>query len=230
MKRILNFEKNNGIYQIIDNGEVLFEINSTDLKFDSAKFYQGIYAKSIPSTNIELNNNISHGEKGTDAYVYKWVSAVISSITEAFHKSSFEKDILEKSTHIEIEYKSIFLFDFAVCAGIGDYVGEEYLEGEKIQTTNLDADYAVRISGHSMEPTYPDKCIVLVQKTENLSDNDVCIVNLEGKSMCKRIRKLGPNIRLVPDNKSGEFPEENLTSETTYTFQGKVLGKKEDFE
>ena len=82
-----------------------------------------------------------------------------------------------------------------VTSRIGDYVGEEYQDGEQIQTTNLDADYAVKISGHSMEPTYPDGCIVL-----------------------------------VPDNKSGEFPDEIITEEMSCNFQGKVLGQKKDFD
>lgn len=225
MKRILSFEKTNGVYQIIDNGEVLFDINSADLKFDSFKFYEGLYAKEFSSTNIELINNIPNGEKGGDAYVYKWVSKVISAITEAFPENNAEDEPSQ-----QIEYKTLFLFDLAVCAGIGDYVGEEYQDGEQIQTTNLDADYAVKISGHSMEPTYPDGCIVLVQNTVDLNHDDVCIVNIDGKSMCKRIKKSGKKIKLVPDNKSGEFPDEIITEEMSCNFQGKVLGQKKDFD
>lgn len=225
MKRILSFEKTNGVYQIIDNGEVLFDINSADLKFDSFKFYEGLYAKEFSSTNIELINNIPNGEKGGDAYVYKWVSKVISAITEAFPENNAEDEPSQ-----QIEYKTLFLFDLAVCAGIGDYVGEEYQDGEQIQTTNLDADYAVKISGHSMEPTYPDGCIVLVQSTEDLVDKDVCIINIDGKAMCKRIDRSVSPPRLVPDNKSGEFCDEVLTDKIFYKIQGKVLGKKEDFE
>ena len=81
-----------------------------------------------------------------------------------------------------------------------------------------------------MEPTYPDGCIVLVQNTVDLNHDDVCIVNIDGKSMCKRIKKSGKKIKLVPDNKSGEFPDEIITEEMSCNFQGKVLGQKKDFD
>ena len=49
-----------------------------------------------------------------------------------------------------------------------------------------DADYAVRIQGHSMEPYLPDGSTAFVKKTNSLSTGDVGIFAVDGAMYCKQ--------------------------------------------
>lgn len=49
------------------------------------------------------------------------------------------------------------------------------------------ADFTVKLSGHSMEPDYPDGCTVFVRRSADIEDGDVVIAWLDGEgSVCKR--------------------------------------------
>lgn len=55
----------------------------------------------------------------------------------------------------------------------------------KVQTEYLDADYAVRISCKSMEPTITDGSIVFVKHVNELNEGDVGIFLVDENVMCK---------------------------------------------
>lgn len=90
------------------------------------------------------------------------------------------------------------------------------------QKYNMEWD-AVKISGHSMEPKIPDGCIALVKQAQELNNNDVGIFNVDGQSMCKRYKKVGRGIVLVPDNNSGEYKSIKVSEVSSCVIQGKVV-------
>ena len=72
-----------------------------------------------------------------------------------------------------------------VSAGTGEYVDDDSYE--IINTINPEADYALRISGDSMENEYCDGDIVLVRKTDCLENGDIGIFYVNGEQYCKKL-------------------------------------------
>ena len=100
---------------------------------------------------------------------------------------------------------------------------DERVQHSDYWVINQEADYAVKISGHSMEPKIPDGCIALVKQAQELNNNDVGIFNVDGQSMCKRYKKVGRGIVLVPDNNSGEYKSIKVSEVSSCVIQGKVV-------
>lgn len=80
---------------------------------------------------------------------------------------------------------TIKLFDSSVSAGTGIYV--DYTEYENIETQEdtEGADYAVKVSGNSMEPRFYDGDIVLVEIAQTVEVGEIGIFNLNGQAFIK---------------------------------------------
>lgn len=217
MRRSLIFEYQDGSYFIEEQGKRVFSINEQDLKFDALCFYEGIYAGEGKSTSIELVDSIAEANK-TGKYIFSWISEIVTAIHSAFSNEVDEDDTENK----QVPHQIIPLFDFTACAGDGFYIDENILH-EDYSTEMMEADYAVKISGHSMEPTIPDGAIVLVKRVEKLNHNDIGIFNVNGSVMCKRYIRKGRGVILAPDNENGEFNQVKISSLSTYAIQGKVI-------
>lgn len=127
------------------------------------------------------------------------------------------------ATSVEMDtniIRVIPLYDLAVCAGDGDFV-DETIGHEDFRTENEEADYALTISGESMEPTIPNGSIVLVKSVAELSNNDIAIVSTGSEAMCKRYIKRGRGEYLKPDNP--KFKEFSKRDYKTFLIRGKVI-------
>ena len=119
--------------------------------------------------------------------------------------------------------KFVPLFELSTCAGDGFYTdGPSDIE-DKVESPYEYADFAVNISGRSMEPTIRDGSMVFVQDIKDLLDRDIGIFVVDGQVMCKRYRENGTGKWLEPDNKSDEFKVIHIKDETNCIIQGKVL-------
>ena len=213
MKRLVEFKFLEDAYVLIESEKTMFSINSKDLKFDSKKFYENLYKDK--STNIELSNAASGDTKGN--YIFQWMEKIVSAI-----KLEFPDDVDDNEDEDFSISKIIPLFDMAACAGDGLFT-EGTIPSTDYPTDNLEADYAVKISGRSMEPTISDGQIVLVKQVQQLENNDIGIFNVDGNTMCKRYLVQGNVEKLVPDNQSGEFEEIKKDENVNCIIQGKVL-------
>ena len=213
MKRLVEFKFLEDAYVLIESEKTMFSINSKDLKFDSKKFYENLYKDK--STNIELSNAASGDTKGN--YIFQWMEEIVSAI-----KLEFPDDVDDNEDEDFSISKIISLFDMAACAGDGLFT-EGTIPSTDYPTDNLEADYAVKISGRSMEPTISDGQIVLVKQVQQLENNDIGIFIVDGSTMCKRYFLHGNEEKLVPDNQSGEFEEIKKNEDVNCIVQGKVL-------
>ena len=80
------------------------------------------------------------------------------------------------------EKRKLSLFDLPVSAGVGVYLDEDSAETINVPITEktADADYALRISGNSMEPKYHDGDILLVQACDSVEEGELGIFLLDG--------------------------------------------------
>ena len=133
-------------------------------------------------------------------------------------EESFSRSILKEG----VEPKWIIkLFDFAVCAGDGFNPSDDQFAYEDFETDNSDADYALRISGHSMEEKIPDGSIVLVKIVEELSNKDTGVFIWEGECMCKKYIVNNSKILLVPNNR--KYERIAVDHPENLVIQGKVI-------
>lgn len=103
----------------------------------------------------------------------------------------------------------------AVSAGTGEYIddaGYEYVE-----ITDPRADYALRISGDSMEPLYYDKDIVFIHSSNTMEIGDIGIFYIDGNQY---VKKLGNNQLISLNPKYDPIPLDNVT---TFRILGEVI-------
>ena len=216
MKRQLKFRFENGNYVIKEGDSIVFSIDAKTLKFISLDFYNGIYKDK--SAAIELVKDIDSSDSKMGNYIFNWINEIIISIQSELKEPELE-DI-----EIVVCRKNVPLFELSACAGDGFYSeGPSKADGE-VESPFAYADYAVKISGKSMQPTIMDKSTVFVEATEVLSDGDIGIFVVDGEVMCKRYREDGEKVWLQPDN-SSEFDSIELNDHIDCRTQGKVLLK-----
>ena len=139
---------------------------------------------------------------------------IILETAETFselHKTALK----EPKNTIFIEYYSL-----PVSAGTGVYLDDcdrDMLEVEETPLTTQ-ANFALRVSGDSMEPVYHDGDMVLIesQPSVNVGDIGIFILNNEGY-----IKKFGGD-RLISLNP--EYDDITLCEDDSFYCRGKVIG------
>lgn len=71
---------------------------------------------------------------------------------------------------------------------------EIYLDGP------LNAEYALRLHGHSMEPTYMDGDVIYIHQTPNVNDGEIAVVLLDDSATLKRVYHMKNGLQLLSDN------------------------------
>ena len=126
-----------------------------------------------------------------------------------------------KSTVSDFARKDVLLYDLPVSAGPGVYLDESLAEKISIPDNEKTAftDFALRISGNSMEPKYHDGDILLVQDAESVEIGELGIFILDGNGYFK---KYGGD-RLVSLN--SEYGDILLRDYAEAVCCGRVVGK-----
>ena len=215
MKRQLILDLEDDQYVVKENGETVFSINAKSLRFVSLDFYNGVYKGR--SAAIELTNVISSDKYKKGTYIFNMLSDLFISIQDELNDPEPE-DI----TTTKPDPKRVWLYELAACAGDGFFNNESIRTDYELDSPFRDADYAVRISGNSMEPTIQDQSIVFVKATTELKDGDIGIFVVNNDVMCKRYRENGQEKWLEPENQS-EYSDIHFNEDTSCITQGIVL-------
>ena len=92
--------------------------------------------------------------------------------------------------------------------------------------------FALKISGHSMEPKISDGDVVIVRSQDTAESGDIVIATVNGNdATCKRLRRYKDGIELVPLNPSYEpmfFSNEDIRTKPV-TIIGKVVELRAKF-
>ena len=83
--------------------------------------------------------------------------------------------------------RTVMLYELPVSAGVGVYLDDNRAERVSIPNNEktAEADYALRISGNSMEPKYHNGDILLVQNAESVEVGEAGIFLLDGNGFFK---------------------------------------------
>lgn len=119
----------------------------------------------------------------------------VKAILEIEHRRTLEQPREEKRV------VDMMVFNNPSAAGIPMYADSDYerlsFPEEEVQEG---ADFGVRISGDSMEPTIADGSIVWVRAVPEIEDGHIGIFMIDDRSVCKRMRHDGKRIYLDSDN------------------------------
>jgi repressor LexA len=100
--------------------------------------------------------------------------------------------------------RKIFIYDVPVSAGLGSFLDSSHSSSINLVINDVTdrADYAVRVSGDSMEPRYFDGDIVIVESCGQIPEGKVGIFLYNGESYIKkfggdRLRSVNPKYKDV---------------------------------
>lgn len=101
----------------------------------------------------------------------------------------------ERQRPVEVEYIEVRLYGIGVSAGTGAFLDSEDYELLRVprDTVPTGTDYALRVSGRSMEPVYQDGQIVWVRETETIHPGEVGIFIHDGDSFIKLYQEQRPD-------------------------------------
>lgn len=108
---------------------------------------------------------------------------------------------------IELSEQSNVVYVYgAVSAGTGEYVPDELGEPEAVEVSGKipKYDYAVRVNGDSMEPTFDNGQILFVKKVadqNNVRNNQFVIADFNGELFVKKLSIKDKEIKLISLNK-----------------------------
>lgn len=117
------------------------------------------------------------------------------------------------------DFRLIPLSLLPTSAGTGEWLDDESMDEIEIPDTREteDADFAVKVSGDSMEPAYYDGDIVLIHKQDAVNIGDIGLFYLDGDGY---IKEMGMGV-LISRNKEYN----NIRIDESFRCFGKVIGK-----
>ncbi len=170
----------------------------------------------------------AHGKELTALVVDKELQRVIGSeykdnksakvFTEAELRARLE-GITTENAHLG--KRPVLLYDLAISAGVGEFLdastAKEIYIPESPRTA--EADFALKISGNSMEPKYRDGDILLVSECDSVEVGELAVFVLDGSGYFK----IYGGDRLISLNKN--YGDIMLKDFNTVWCGGRVIGK-----
>ncbi len=155
-------------------------------------------------------------------YAYlKDISGAMDTI-KLWSKQIPENETFEKLIPITTrKLRTIKLFDLPLSAGLGNNIMEGDIPFEPYDTENQVCDFALKISGNSMEPDIPDDSIVLIKICDTLTDGEIGAFYYNGDVYCKKCVYKDKKTFLVSLN--SDFKDIPISDEDTLYVYGKVI-------
>jgi phage repressor protein C with HTH and peptisase S24 domain len=91
--------------------------------------------------------------------------------------------------YVERQLRLVRLYDLPASAGTGSYADSDAYEEVELPEDDVPAgtDYAVRVTGDSMEPSFSNGQVVFVRSQKTLADGEIGIMSLNGDMYIKQL-------------------------------------------
>lgn len=246
MRRVLeafsSFVYNKGIEDLTNNSEIINAMGDKSTYFSNFMYRLILHGESHYETQISSMHNdldfldyISETEKQRTArdllcMLYKLNPIHIENYIEENKKINKIKQWLKaikNDTEFKLDSKErcpkkiIKLYDYALSAGKGNDLMDVHVPYEDIKVENLAADFAIKVSGDSMEPKIANGSIVLVKQTEVLQDGDIGAFFYDGEVYCKILRKKETGVVLESIN--AKYKPINIDEKAVWKIYGKII-------
>ena len=183
------------IYNTI--GEIPFHIKNG---LNSAVCDSVMIAFSNNLDNIPKNIKAKYKELCQNEEFYRYCSKNQADAESVKNRIQMANDFLFEKVS-DIDLKLIKLYELPVSAGSGNFLLDGNIPYKEINTYNRKADFALKISGDSMEPDIPNGSIVLIRKQKTLNSGQIGIFNYDDEIRCKKFLKRNKRISLISINK-----------------------------
>jgi len=192
-----------GIAKTTLNGYLNGHKNPSDHVLGKIANYFNVHKSSIDTTYQD-------GETNEISKIYKQLESERKELVYNFAKDQLNQQInsetsVKPSNLVSVDFSSEIATELTelreapmrkvkytenkVCAGNGLYLEEaDFNEVELPQwEVSEEADFGVRVSGNSMEPTYPDGSIVWVEQAPYVNPGQVGIFLVDGEAVLKEL-------------------------------------------
>ncbi|WP_024347369.1 GmrSD restriction endonuclease domain-containing protein [Lacrimispora indolis] len=116
------------------------------------------------------------------------ISQSANDVKSVKRRIELAEEILFKSS-ADVDLKIIKLYEVPASAGLGNWLDDDNLQYDEIETSNRRADFALRISGDSMSPQIMDGDIVLIQRQSTIRSGKIGIFTYKNNIYCKKFVK-----------------------------------------
>jgi repressor LexA len=142
-------------------------------------------------------------------------------LNKEYHRVTREKNITINDHKNISRIVKLKLYDIGVSAGTGSYLFDCDYKTISINSNRIseNADFAVRVSGNSMNPKYENGDILLVAEKQPVSEGELGIFSVNGESYFK----VYGNDRLISLNK--DYRDIVFNENDDVRCFGKVIGK-----
>lgn len=137
-----------------------------------------------------------------------------SALAEVYEEQVQRKKHISVNTNIKV-------YDIAAGAGISTpFTDDDKYSIKEFPQTDVpsNADCGIYINGDSMEPKYPNGCLVWVKETQEILCDDIIIAILNGEPFCKIYQEDG----LYSFNE--KYKPIKVTENDNFSVFGKVIG------
>lgn len=194
------FHIKNGLNSaVLDSVMIAFANNLDNVPHDIGKRYETLYH---------------------DQNYYNYCGKSVNDATSVHNRIEMAESFLFGDIN-NIGFKVIKLYELPVSAGYGNLLTDETIPYKEIHVKNRNADYALKISGDSMEPEILNGEIVLVKKQSTINSGQIGIFLYDDEIRCKKFNKRKKNISLISLNK--KYEPINISSNKKFDVLGMVI-------
>lgn len=117
------------------------------------------------------------------------------------------------------------VFDQKVSAGKGDLVLDVSFEKRPFHRSTIpkNTDYAVFISGDSMEPDICNGQLIWVEDTSSLANGEIGVFQLNNEYFCKKLEQPMPNSEIKLISLNGKYKPIIIQESDDFMCRGRVL-------
>ena len=204
----------NLMYRLVLHGESHFETRVYAIQ-DDLSFYRFISEEEKQRTCKEVLCfmyclNPDHIESHIPDAIHeiqKWMADI---------RTNEEFDIIENP-----KKRTIHLYDIPLSAGLGENILDSDIPFVEYETDVEDGDFALHVSGDSMEPDIPNGSIVFVKKQSEIADGISGAFFLNGEVYCKKLLHKDGKVFLCSDNT--EYQPIEVHDGDTLIVYGKIV-------
>lgn len=204
----------NLMYRLVLHGESHFETRVYAIQ-DDLNFYHFISEKEKQRTCKEVL-----------CFMYCLNPDHIEShIPDAIHE--IQKWMTDIRTNEEFDAianpkkRIIPLYDIPLSAGLGENILDSDIPFVEYETDVMDGDFALHVSGDSMEPDIPNGSIVVIKKQSEIADGISSAFFLNGEVYCKKLLHKDGRAFLCSDNT--EYQPIEIHEGDTLKAYGKIV-------
>lgn len=219
----------------IKQKRILFEkvVDAIIINLGERPFHikNGLNSGVLDSTMIAFSRNLNYISDNilkkykelckNDEY-YSYCSKCVNDVKAVKNRIQMADEYLFGKVY-DINLKIIKLYELPASAGTGNFINDENIPYTNIYTEERRADFALRISGDSMEPDIFDGDILLIKKQDRINSGQIGIFIYDDELLCKKYNKNKKKVLLVSLNK--KYKPIDISTNRRLDVVGLVLGK-----